>query len=137
MACFWFLSATLEDNIFNTWVGARGIVDASKTEQYIQSLYWSFQTVTTVGYGDFSISTTTEFLIAIWWILWAIIFYTFIIGNVSSIIEGMDEKAGELNSKLNTLNEFSLKYEIPDQTKYKIKCFFENQAKSNFEDEDW
>lgn len=137
MACFWFLSATFEDNIFNTWVGARGIVDATRTEQYIQSLYWSFQTVTTVGYGDFSISTTTEFMIAIWWIFWAIIFYTFIIGNVSSIIEGMDEKAGVLNSKLNTLNEFSLKYEIPDQTRNKIKNFFENQAKSKVKDGDW
>jgi len=27
MACFWFLFATLEDNIYETWVGARGIVD--------------------------------------------------------------------------------------------------------------
>jgi hypothetical protein len=27
MACFWFMSATLEENIFATWVGARDVVD--------------------------------------------------------------------------------------------------------------
>jgi len=27
MACFWYMFATFEDNIFDTWVGARGIVD--------------------------------------------------------------------------------------------------------------
>jgi ABC-type spermidine/putrescine transport system permease subunit I len=27
MSCFWYLAASLEENIFNTWVGARGIVD--------------------------------------------------------------------------------------------------------------
>ena len=71
------------------------------------------------------------------WMGIAILFYTFIIGNVSSIIEGMDEKAGVLNSKLNTLQEFSLKYEIPLQSTSKIKTFFENQAKIKFRDSDW
>ena len=61
MACFWYLAATFEDSLYNTWVGARGIVDESVTYKYFNSFYWTFQTVTTVGYGDFSISTDTEY----------------------------------------------------------------------------
>ena len=34
MACFWFMSATLEENIFETWVGSRDIADRSKGYQY-------------------------------------------------------------------------------------------------------
>lgn len=28
MACFWFMAASFEDNMYNTWVGGRGLVDA-------------------------------------------------------------------------------------------------------------
>lgn len=34
MACIWYLFATLEENIFYTWVGARDIVDASLGVRY-------------------------------------------------------------------------------------------------------
>ena len=27
MACFWYMAATLEDNIYDTWVGQKGVVD--------------------------------------------------------------------------------------------------------------
>jgi hypothetical protein len=42
MACFWFLFATFEDNIFNTWVGTRDIVDRSTGYQYANAFYWAF-----------------------------------------------------------------------------------------------
>ena len=64
-------------------------------------------------------------------------FYSFTIGNVSSIIAGMDSKAAILNSKLNTLNEYSTKYNLPISTQNKIKTFFENQAKTKVTDGDW
>jgi hypothetical protein len=64
-------------------------------------------------------------------------FYSFTIGNVSSIIASMDNKAALLNSKLNTLNEYALKYNLPVSTQTKIKNFFENQAKTIGNDGDW
>mmetsp|Transcript_2659 Transcript_2659/g.4467 ORF Transcript_2659/g.4467 Transcript_2659/m.4467 type:complete len:86 (+) Transcript_2659:715-972(+) len=42
MACFWYLFASFEDNIYNTWVGGRGIVDAEANYQYFNSFYWAF-----------------------------------------------------------------------------------------------
>ena len=53
-------------------------------------------------------------------------FYSFTIGNVSSIIAAMDSRVAVLNSKLNTLNEYSVKYRLPPDTQEKIKNFFEN-----------
>ena len=53
-------------------------------------------------------------------------FYSFTIGNVSSIIAALDSKAAVLNSKLNTLNEYSTKYGLKEERHEKIKKFFEN-----------
>mmetsp|Transcript_22917 Transcript_22917/g.35261 ORF Transcript_22917/g.35261 Transcript_22917/m.35261 type:complete len:92 (-) Transcript_22917:1218-1493(-) len=64
-------------------------------------------------------------------------FYSFTIGNVSSIIASLDSKAALLNSKLNTLTEYSLKYNLPMSTQSKIKNFFENQARTIGNDGDW
>lgn len=137
MACFWFMAATLEDNLFKTWVGVKELVDEDISKQYFNAFYWAFQTVTTVGYGDFTVQTTTEYILALIWMIIGVNFYSFTIGNVSSIIAGMDSKAAILNSKLNTLNEYSAKYNLPLSTQTKIKTFFENQAKTKVTDGDW
>ena len=42
MACAWFLMATLDDNIWKTWVGGRKVVNKTPIEQYIQAFYWTF-----------------------------------------------------------------------------------------------
>ena len=126
MACFWYMAATFEDNIYDTWVYGRGVVDSSPFEQYFEAFYWAFQTVTTVGYGDFSISTKSEFILALIWMIIGCNFYSFTIGNVSSIIATMDNKEALLNSKLTTLTEYSIKFNLPIVTQTKIKNFFEN-----------
>jgi len=110
------MAATFEDNIYETWVGGRGVIDSSPFEQYFESFYWAFQTVTTVGYGDFSISTKSEFILALIWMIIGCNFYSFTIGNVSSIIAAMDNKEAVLNSKLTTLNEYSIKFNLPITT---------------------
>jgi len=42
MSCFWFMAASLEDNINNTWVGGRDIVDSSPGYKYFNAFYWTF-----------------------------------------------------------------------------------------------
>lgn len=49
----------------------------------------------------------------------------------------MDAKASVLNSKLQTLNDYSVKYNLPGNTHTKIKKYFENQAKTNANDGEW
>ena len=53
MACFWYMAATFEDNIYDTWVGTRDVVNDTIGMKYANAFYWAYQTVTTVGYGDF------------------------------------------------------------------------------------
>jgi len=39
-------------NLLENWVNAAGITDSSLSYKYINSMEWSFQTWTTIGYGD-------------------------------------------------------------------------------------
>ena len=91
MSCFWFLAASLEDNLFKTWVGEKDLVDTSSAYQYFNSIDGALQTVTTVGYGDFTCQTTTEYVFAIIWMTIGVNFYSLTIGNVSSIISNIDQ----------------------------------------------
>jgi hypothetical protein len=49
-------------------------------------MHWATQTVTTVGYGDVGATTEQEILLSFIWMLVGVAFYSFIIGNFSSII---------------------------------------------------
>ena len=125
IACFWYLSATFEDNIFDTWVGARGIVDEKKDYKYFNAFYWAFQTTTTVGYGDFSVNTWAEYFIAIIWMVIGTNFFSFTIGSVSTMIVALDEKDRVINQKLNILLDYSTKHSIPKVLHEKCKSYFE------------
>ena len=97
MACLWFFVATFEPNLYDTWVGSRDAVDADPEYQYFLSIYWAFQTVTTVGYGDFGISTGPEYFLALIWMMIGTNIYAFTIGNVSTMIATLDQEEAEFN----------------------------------------
>ena len=65
--------------------------DASTYELYVASLYWTVQTVLTVGYGDIPASTWEDQLFAIVWMLLSVYLYSFAIGSLASLLERMDE----------------------------------------------
>jgi voltage-gated potassium channel Kch len=71
-------------------------MDASPGFQYIYSIYWSMQTLTTVGYGDIGAITVGEKILSLIWMFFGVGFYSFTIGNLSSIIAKIDEKAADL-----------------------------------------
>ena len=116
MACFWYMAATFEDNIWDTWVGSRGIAESSLSYQYYTSFYWAFQVVTTVGYGDFAIGTQTEYIFCIFWMFAGCSFYSFTISTITGIICDIDFKNAALNQKLVTVAEYSKKFTLPLDT---------------------
>ena len=97
--------------------------------QYMVSVYWAFQTVTTVGFGDIGISLLEEYILSIIWMLFGVSVYTLTIGNVSSIIASLDSKAYFLSQKLQTLQTYALKIGLPPETAVRIQRFLENDSK--------
>jgi hypothetical protein len=98
-ACLWFFVANFEKKE-DCWADGIDLWDKPPTYQYMVSVYWAFQTVTTVGFGDIAITQLEEYILCIIWMLFGVSVYTLTIGNVSSIIASMDTKAFFLSQKL-------------------------------------
>jgi hypothetical protein len=72
------------------------LLDSSPQMQYIISFYWSFQTITTIGYGDISAGNETERYVAIAAMIIGTGFYSYTIGNMTAMILSLDEDNEEL-----------------------------------------
>ena len=49
-------------------------------------MYWAFQTLTTVGYGDFGAYNAYEMLVTCIWMFIGVAFYSFVVGSLTSAI---------------------------------------------------
>ena len=82
-ACFFLLSAKMYDFETNTWVFQNGLVDASGGFSWFRSVYWAFQTLTTVGYGDFGAYNGWEIFITCAWMFMGVALYTVVVGSLT------------------------------------------------------
>jgi len=91
MACILHSIATTEIEIYGVnWLSNQGLNDAGNFEQYINSLYWSFTTMCTVGYGDFHPMTTNERILSMMIMILSSGIFAFIIGDIGRIVSGFN-----------------------------------------------
>ena len=89
-ACLWFLTAKFNNFSPDTWVAREDLLDREPIELYAWAMHWATQTVTTVGYGDIPAYTNSEIIFSFIWGLLGVLFYSFIIGNFTSIISNQN-----------------------------------------------
>jgi len=90
----------------NCWVKQEDIMDSDEFTKYLVSYYWAFQTLTTVGYGDISLGTNTEWTMASMWMIFGVGFYSYTIGNMTGMIESFDADNQQLNTKMEALKHY-------------------------------
>jgi len=125
-ACMFFLNALVDGLNYNTWVVVHDLRDADPFLQYLNALYWAFQVLTTVGFGDISLLTRLEKLFSIFWMVFGVGFYSFTIGNLSSIMSSLDVREARLKAKLEALKEFCEKASLSKHVEVRIRRFLEN-----------
>jgi hypothetical protein len=108
-ACMFLFFADAEDE--RSWIvrierGGVAVVDLSQETQYLNALYWAFQTLTTVGYGDVTAQTESELVWAIVMMISGTAFFAWSTGTFASILRKLDEEDVELRTKLRSLNDF-------------------------------
>ena len=119
-ACLWFWIADFfqeetdsEDSFYNYWPKRKGYIGLPSEQMYIHACYWSFQTLTTVGYGDISAKNDLERIIAIFWIILGCGFYSYTIGNLQLILNEVDMRSYMRNLKLETLEDYAKRTHLP------------------------
>lgn len=100
-ACIFYFCSKMFDFESNTWVYNKDMVDAGKQKSYSYSVYWAFQTLTTVGYGDFGAYNSWELTFTCFWMFLGVAFYSFVVGSMTSIITqfGNEDEALQLKER--------------------------------------
>ena len=111
--CFWFLTAKLDDYGPDTWPFRFNFIDQPVFNQYLYSFYWAMQTLATLGYGDLPAITPKEIFLCLVWMIVGVGFYSFVVGNFSSILTGNVQMEATIHLKIISIKELARKAEFP------------------------
>lgn len=105
-SCFFYMAAKFQDFSPATWVVSKGFENDNEFKLYQRAVYWSFQTLTTVGYGDFGAITSYEMLVTIVWMGIGVAIYSIVVGSLTSLISDEYFSNENLAMKLKALEQF-------------------------------
>ena len=86
------MTAQFSSDLEGTWMGAGEYLTDSAYEQYLTSFYFMITTITTVGYGDITISTPMEKVFCICIMIIGVVSFTFASGSLASILQSIDNQ---------------------------------------------
>jgi hypothetical protein len=112
-ACLWFYSARLNQFDHDTWVFRYEMLDKDTMYLYLISLYWSFTTLTTVGYGDITAHTEDEIMLSLIWMMFGVGIYSFIIGSLTSLLQNYDARKTAIERRIKLMDVYSKENKIP------------------------
>ena len=96
-------------------------MNASSFELYRVAVYWSVQTLSTVGYGDINANgTSLEMVLACIWMILGVVVQSYLIGNFIGIISSIDQDNSIIIERISSLKSFSKNHKIPDKLQYRI-----------------
>ncbi|KAL4471127.1 hypothetical protein ABPG72_006508 [Tetrahymena utriculariae] len=121
IGCMWYYEAKLYDFNEETWVYRKHLLNADNSTLYLYSIYFVFQTITTVGFGDINAYTNAEIIMTICLMIFGVGFYSSTIGILSSVIQYMDSQQILFSRKSDIMNEYCNEMKIPNSVKKQLK----------------
>jgi len=88
-------------------------VSESISDQYVNSMYWSITTLTTVGYGDITPSTNLAKIFTMFVMVLGVGMYGFVIGNISQLLNDRNRYREKAREKIADLQTFMKHYNVP------------------------
>ncbi len=88
-------------------------VSASVADQYLNAMYWSITTLTTVGYGDVTPSTNLAKVFTMFVMVLGVGMYGFVIGNISQLLNDRNRYREKAREKIADLQTFMKHYKVP------------------------
>jgi hypothetical protein len=86
ISCLWIILASFHEDAKGTWMEG-DINEFSPGAKYLTSVYWTITTITTVGYGDVSISTNGEKIFCLTLMLIGVTSFAYASGSLASILQ--------------------------------------------------
>ena len=135
-ACLWVLMANFETNqshrsykssassnvtYEDTWLVHYAMQDEPIIDQYIASIYWTFTTLFTVGYGDITAVNSKERIFSICVEVLGGVVFGAVIAQVAQIMDKHDPAAKAMADRMSELQAYLDERELPVELKHKAK----------------
>ncbi|CAB0036818.1 unnamed protein product, partial [Trichogramma brassicae] len=140
MACIWYAIGNAERPKLKSKVGWLDIL-ANDTHQfyasddtggpsiksrYITALYFTFSSLTSVGFGNVAPNTDTEKIFTIFVMLMGSLMYASIFGNVSAIIQRLYSGTARYHTQMLRVREFIKFHQIPNPLRQRLEEYFQH-----------
>ncbi|XP_029169016.1 potassium voltage-gated channel subfamily H member 2 isoform X9 [Nylanderia fulva] len=140
MACIWYAIGNAERPTLKSKVGWLDML-ANDTHQfyfhnntggpsiksrYITALYFTFSSLTSVGFGNVAPNTDTEKIFTIIVMLIGSLMYASIFGNVSAIIQRLYSGTARYHTQMLRVREFIRFHQIPNPLRQRLEEYFQH-----------
>jgi hypothetical protein len=98
--------------------------DTDKVFEYVKALYWSFATLTTVGYGDIVAKTAPQMLFASMVQIAGVGVFGFILSNVASLLSRLDAAREHHMDSRDKIETYMKSHQIPTQLRAKVRSYY-------------
>nr|XP_053642214.1 potassium voltage-gated channel unc-103-like isoform X11 [Cherax quadricarinatus] len=95
-------------------------------EKYITAMYFTFSTITSVGFGNVSPNTDCEKIFTIIVMLLGSLMYASIFGNVSAIIQRLYAGTARYHTQFMRVKEFIRFHQIPNPLRQRLEEYFQH-----------
>lgn len=128
-ACIWFFASCQSlTTVSESWVvemESNYGYTSNLLENYVTSLYWAFTTMITIGYGDIHAHSVNERIAAMVSMCLACGFFSFIVGNISSLISTQNAHGRDHRETFLSVNKFMSKKKLPYELQFKIRRYLD------------
>lgn len=107
------------------WLTNINLQDAAVTDAYVASLYWAFQTMTTVGYGDIYPITNFEKLFTMWGMLVSCGVFAYVVGSIETIVRRSSSIDSMFKERILHVNQYLTHQNIPKNLRLQVRRYLE------------
>ncbi|KAM4543333.1 voltage-gated inwardly rectifying potassium channel KCNH2 isoform 2-T3 [Fundulus diaphanus] len=138
LACIWYAIGNVERNGSIGWLHTLGdqlgkhFNDSipgsgpSIKDKYVTALYFTFSSLTSVGFGNVSPNTNSEKIFSICVMLIGSLMYASIFGNVSAIIQRLYSGTARYHTQMLRVREFIRFHQIPNPLRQRLEEYFQH-----------
>uniref|UniRef100_A0A3P9BK17 Voltage-gated inwardly rectifying potassium channel KCNH2 n=1 Tax=Maylandia zebra TaxID=106582 RepID=A0A3P9BK17_9CICH len=136
LACIWYAIGSVERNGSIGWLHTLGdqlgkhfngsIPGPSIKDKYVTALYFTFSSLTSVGFGNVSPNTNSEKIFSICVMLIGSLMYASIFGNVSAIIQRLYSGTARYHTQMLRVREFIRFHQIPNPLRQRLEEYFQH-----------
>jgi len=127
LACGFHLVVRMEEASLS-WVDQYfdgfGEPQPSISERYVAAFYWALVTMSTIGYGDVTPTTTAERCFGVVAMFAGTSIFAYVVGSVCTIVGNMDKRSNEFYELIDSLNAFMTENKFDQELRQRLRAFF-------------